>query len=428
LEKTIPNSDVLEQSNAHSHTRAKDFYKKIFLNALKNMKAGSMRVVESNGSGYTLGDPNSEYSDFHNALIQINRPEFYKKTVLKGDIGFAESYMDGDWDTDNIKNVLSWFLLNAENGPSNSGSKNFLLHIKVFNSLNRFYHKFRANTISGSKKNIVAHYDLGNEFYKLFLDKTMTYSSAYFKKDDESLEQAQIAKYESLCQKLKLNSKHHVLEIGSGWGGFSLYAAKKYGCKITTVTISDEQFKYAKALFEKENVDHLVEIQLKDYRLIEGKYDRIVSIEMLEAVGDRFFETYFKKCQEVLKKDGLLGFQVITSPDSRYKEFKNGIDFIQKHIFPGSLCPSISRINKAINRSGDMHLYHLEDLGLSYAKTLQEWLDMFDKNIAQVRSLGFGEKFIRTWRYYLAYCEAAFQMRNISVMQMFYTRPNNLSL
>jgi len=426
LEKIIPKTKVLD--NTISKVEYNSLYKKIFLHALKKMQAGSMRVIEKDGENYILGNPNSSYPGFHNALIQINHPNFYKKTVLFGDIGFAESYIDEDWDTDNIKNVLSWFLLNAENGPSNSGSKNFYFHIKLFNLLNRLYHKYRANTIKGSKRNIIEHYDLGNEFYKLFLDKTMTYSSAYFYKDEISLEEAQIAKYESLCQKLNLHKDLHILEIGSGWGGFSLYVAKKYGCKITTITISDEQYKYAKALFEREGVDHLVNIQLKDYRHIHGSYDRIVSIEMLEAVGDKYFETYFKKCHEVLKKDGLLGIQVITSPDSRYEEFKNGIDFIQKYIFPGSLCPSIARLNQAINRTGDMHLYHAQDLGLSYAKTLHQWLEMFDSNLSKVRALGFSEKFIRTWRYYLSYCEAAFQMRNISVMQLFYTRPNNLTI
>jgi cyclopropane-fatty-acyl-phospholipid synthase len=219
----------------------------------------------------------------------------------------------------------------------------------------------------------------------------------------------------------------HILEIGSGWGGFSLYLAKNYGCKVTTITISNEQYAYAKELFRKEGMEHLIDIQLKDYRLIEGKYDRIVSIEMLEAVGDKYFETYFSKCNQVLKKDGLLGIQVITSPDSRYAEFKSGIDFIQKHIFPGSLCPSIGRLNNAINHSSDLHLLNMKDMGLSYAKTLNEWGKMFEQNIAQVRSQGFGEKFIRTWKYYLAYCEAAFKMRNISVVQMVYTRPNNIS-
>jgi len=404
-------------------------YRKLFQSAVSSMRKGSMRFVEPGDEGFVLGDPSSPFPAYHNALIQVNRPnDFYRRTVLLGDIGFSEAYLDGDWDTDSITNVLSWFLLNVDSGPATSGSKEFKPHIKLMNFFNRMYHLYRSNSVKGSKRNIVEHYDLGNDFYKLFLDKTMTYSSAYFQKDETSLEEAQVAKYEALCKHLHLKSEHHLLEIGSGWGGFSLYVAMKYGCRITTITISDEQYKYAKELFKRHSVDHLIDIKLMDYRKLEGKFDRIVSIEMLEAVGDKYLETYFQKCQSVLKQDGLLALQVITSPDSRYEEFKTGIDFIQKHIFPGSLLPSIGRMNLAINRTGDMHLYHMHDMGLSYAKTLKLWLDMFDKNIAQVRSLGFGEKFIRTWRYYLSYCEAAFKMRNISVVQVVYTRPNNLSI
>jgi cyclopropane-fatty-acyl-phospholipid synthase len=429
LEETIETQQREEIKEEVKLASASKIYKNLFKFATKSMKNGSMRFLEPGNNNYVLGDPNSPHEDYHNALVQINRPnEFYKKTVLFGDVGFSEAYMDGDWDTDNITNVLSWFLLNVDSGPSTSGSKEYKPHIKLMNFFNRMYHLYRSNTVEGSKRNIVEHYDLGNEFYKLFLDKTMTYSSAYFQKDEVSLEEAQVAKYEALCKHLYLKKEHHLLEIGSGWGGFSLHVAKKYGCRITTITISDEQFAYAKELFKREGVDHLIEIKMLDYRKLEGKFDRIVSIEMLEAVGDKYLDTYFEKCQSVLKPNGLLALQVITSPDSRYEEFKTGIDFIQKHIFPGSLLPSIGRINTAINRTGEMHLYHMHDMGSSYVKTLHSWLEMFDKNIAQVRALGFGEKFIRTWRYYLSYCEAAFKMRNISVVQLVYTRPNNLSL
>jgi len=429
LEETIETQQREEIKEEVKLASASKIYKNLFKFATKSMKNGSMRFLEPGNNNYVLGDPNSPHEDYHNALVQINRPnEFYKKTVLFGDVGFSEAYMDGDWDTDNITNVLSWFLLNVDSGPSTSGSKEYKPHIKLMNFFNRMYHLYRSNTVEGSKRNIVEHYDLGNDFYKLFLDKTMTYSSAYFQKDEISLEEAQVAKYEALCKHLYLKKEHHLLEIGSGWGGFSLHVAKKYGCRITTITISDEQFAYAKELFKREGVDHLIEIKMLDYRKLEGKFDRIVSIEMLEAVGDKYLDTYFEKCQSILKPDGLLALQVITSPDSRYEEFKTGIDFIQKHIFPGSLLPSIGRINTAINRTGEMHLYHMHDMGSSYVKTLHSWLDMFDKNIAQVRALGFGEKFIRTWRYYLSYCEAAFKMRNISVVQLVYTRPNNLSL
>jgi cyclopropane-fatty-acyl-phospholipid synthase len=426
LEKIAEQKKISEEVQKKSVFH--QMYRKIFINAMKNMHKGCIRVVEENNN-YFLGNPNSKEADKFTALMQIHNPnEFYKKAVHFGDIGFAESYIDGDWDTDSITNVLNWFLLNVDDSPSLSGAKKFKPHIKLFNIVNRFYHLRRSNTIKGSRKNIVEHYDLGNEFYKLFLDKTMTYSSAYFQKDDQTLEEAQYQKYESLSSKLNIQKDHHILEIGSGWGGFSLFLAKKFGCKITTLTISDEQFRYAQDLFKREGVDHLIDIKLLDYRLVEGKFDRIVSIEMLEAVGDKYLDVYFKKCNELLKSNGLLALQVITSPDSRYEEFKKGVDFIQKHVFPGSLLPSIGRMNEAVNRTGNMHIYSLLDMGKSYSKTLRQWLDMFEKNISQVRNLGFNEKFIRLWRYYLCYCEAAFKMRNISVVQVVYTRPNNLSL
>lgn len=404
-------------------------FRTVFIKALSKMRKGSVRVIDPFGGNYFLGNKDdAENPGFHSGMISINSRNFYRKAVLFGDIGFSEAYLDSDWDTDNIIHVLNWFLLNVETNPSVSGTKKFRPHIRLFNFLNRFYHLRRDNTVRGSRKNIIEHYDLGNSFYRLFLDRTMTYSSAYFNRENLSLEDAQTEKYKALADKLFIGKDMHILEIGSGWGGFSLYLAKRFGCRITTVTISDEQFAYSKALFEREGVSEQIDIQLKDYRHIEGKFDRIVSVEMLEAVGDRHLETYFRKCSELLASDGLIGLQVITSPDSRYEEFRTGVDFIQKHIFPGSLLPSIGRINEAVNKTGTMHMYSLLDMGMSYAKTLQLWLKGFEENLSQVYSLGFDEKFARLWRYYLSYCAAAFEMRNISVMQMVYTRPNNRTL
>ncbi|HMV44828.1 MAG TPA: cyclopropane-fatty-acyl-phospholipid synthase family protein [Leptospiraceae bacterium] len=426
MERTVENEVVGKQSLSLSLQTK--IYKKLFQNALSKMKLGSMKIVDPDGTAVLYGDTTKQYESFNSAHILVKSYDFYRKSVYYGDIGFAESYLDGDWETENISEVISWFILNVEDSPNLSGTKKSSRRLRLFNFFNRLYHNSRANTVTGSKKNIVDHYDLGNHFYKLFLDETMTYSSAYFKTNKETLEEAQILKYDALCQKIKLNSSHHLLEIGSGWGGFSTYAASKYGCKVTTVTISDEQFKYAKDLIHKKGLENQIDIQLCDYRYIQGKYDRIVSIEMLEAVGHNYFETYFAKCNEVLKKNGVIGLQYITCPDSRYEQFRTGIDFIQKYIFPGSLLPSIGRINEAINRTSNLFLFHLEDMGLYYAKTLKLWLDGFDKNIGKVRELGFDEKFIRTWRYYLSYCNAAFKMRNISVVQAVYTRPNNMEI
>src|SRR6202012_5660122 len=286
-------------------------------------------------------------------------------------------------------------------------------------------HTSRANSIAGSQKNISEHYDLNNDFFAVFLDPTMTYSSAYFYKDGLSLEEAQYAKYERLCHQLHLKPGDHVLEIGSGWGGNAIYMAKNYGCKVTSLTISAEQLKLAKESVEEAGLSAQVSIQMQDYRLMEGQFDKIVSVEMLEAVGHKYLDVYFKKCHDLLKKNGILALQVITSPDSRYDSLRKGVDWIQKHIFPGSLLPSVAAINGAVNRTGDLTMVDLKDIGLDYAKTLKLWFDQFNANLHTVTSLGFDETFIRKWNYYLCYCEAAFAMRNINVMQLVYVRPNN---
>jgi cyclopropane-fatty-acyl-phospholipid synthase len=256
----------------------------------------------------------------------------------------------------------------------------------------------------------------------------MTYSSALFTAPEQSLEDAQRAKYDALCRHLRLKPGDRVLEIGSGWGGFACHAAKHYRCHVTTVTISQSQCDYALARFVREGVADRVEIRLQDYRDIEGQFDKIVSIEMMEALGDRYLDVYFAKIHSLLKRDGLVALQYITVPDSRHRELRRGVDWIQKHIFPGSLLLSVGRVNEAINRTGDLSLFEIQDLGDSYAQTLRLWCDSFNAQREAVRALGFDERFVRKWNYYLSYCEAAFAMRNISVVQAVYARPNSGSL
>jgi cyclopropane-fatty-acyl-phospholipid synthase len=399
----------------------RNFYEKVIIDLLSKMKTGTLNLTLPSGELITIGDGTSDTV----ATIQVKNNYFFKRCVLYGDIGFGEGYVDGDWETDNVANVIKWFLLNVENAPTASGSQVQTFALNVLKLFNKMYHNKRANSINGSKKNISEHYDLHNDFFALFLDPTMTYSCAYFKSEEMNLQQAQIEKYERLCQQLNLKPTDHVLEIGSGWGQNAIHIAKQYGCKVTTVTISKEQYKLAKERVEKENLSDKVTILLKDYRLIEGKFDKIVSIEMLEAVGHRFLEVYFKKCNELLKKDGILAIQVITCPDSRYDSLRKGVDWIQKHIFPGSLLPSVASINTAINKTSDMTMVDLKDMGLHYARTLSEWQQQFNQRLLEVKKMGFDERFVRKWNYYLNYCEAAFQMRNINVMQMVYARPNN---
>ena len=397
------------------------FYENIVLNIISKMTKGSLLLFLPDGQQLQLGDGKGGVS----ANITIKDVAFYKKLVLYGDIGFGEAFVNGLWDTDDITSVIKWVLLNIEHAPSVSGSKTKTVMLNLFKWLNKIYHNNRSNSISGSQKNIAEHYDLNNEFFATFLDQTMTYSSGYFPEANTSLLDSQYAKYDRLARQMNLQPTDHVLEIGSGWGGNAIFMASTYGCRVTSVTLSREQQKLAMERVREAGLTEKVEIIIRDYRDIEGEYDKIVSIEMLEAVGHNYYEQYFAKCNEVLKPDGILAFQVITSPDSRYHHLQEGVDWIQKHIFPGSLLPSVAKLNEAINKTSDFTLVDLKDMGLDYARTLQFWFDRFNENLTKIKALGFDDIFIRKWQYYLNYCEAAFAMRNINVMQMVYTRPNN---
>ena len=404
--------------------RSSPFYQRQVLQSLAGMTRGCLRLELPDGSVMVFGQPDATPP----ALVRVVRPVFFKRCVLFGDIGFGEAYVDGDWETDDITRVIAWFILNVDNAPSMSGSTAKKWLVNLLGWQNRIRHWLRPNSLDTSRRNIAEHYDLGNEFYSLFLDPTMTYSSALFTAPGQTLAAAQTAKYDRLCRQLRLQPGEHVLEIGSGWGGFSLHAARHYGVKITTVTISAEQFKYARALIQAEKLESQIEIKLMDYRKLSGQFDKIVSIEMIEAVGDAYLETYFAKCQELLKPAGLLALQMIICPDARHDSLRRNVDWIQKHIFPGSLLLSVRRVNEALRRTGDLGLHDLKDLGLDYAETLRRWRTAFNQNEAAVRALNFDTRFIRKWNYYLSYCEAAFARHNITVVQAVYTRPNNPTL
>ena len=400
------------------------FYQSIFDKVLSSLPAGRMRMVLPTGEEvlYGLKSPGPE------ATIRVINTAFFKKCILYGDVGLGESYVDGDWDTDDIVKVLSWFLINMDNAPEASRSKRRLPLTNMLLFINRLRHKLRFNNLSGAKRNIHDHYDLGNDFFKIFLDRSMAYSCGYFTSPDQALETAQTEKFDRLCRKLQLNSSDHLLEIGGGWGGFAVHAARNYGCRVTSITISQEQLKYAQERAAAEGLSNQVEFLLTDYRQVTGKFDKIVSIEMLEAVGHEYFNSYFRKCHELLKKDGLLAIQVITCPDSRYDSHRENVDWMQKHIFPGGLLPSIGIMNKAINATGDLQLHNLEEMGMHYVRTLSAWRENFNHKLEEVFRQGFNEQFIRKWNYYLTSCEAAFRTRNITVVQAVFTRPNNLSI
>ncbi len=400
------------------------FYQSLLHRAFSRMQLGELRVTLPSAEVVVYGRGEGGPT----ASIKVNNSRFFRRCILYGDIGFGEAFVDGDWETDDITRVISWFIANIESAPTLSGSGHKFRLGNLFHIVNRLRHCLRPNSLRGSRSNIHEHYDLSNQLFQLFLDPSMTYSCARFADTQTDLESAQIAKYDALCQKLRLRPEHHLLEIGSGWGGFAVHAARNYGCKITTVTISEEQYKYAKDRFAREGLSDRIEIRLCDYRQVTGRFDRIASIEMLEAVGHKYLRVFFGKCHELLKRDGILGLQVIICPDSRYDSLRRSVDWTQKHIFPGSLLPSLAAINKAINDTGDMYLHGLEEMGLHYARTLAEWRANFNSNLPSIFSLGFDERFVRKWNYYFSYCEAAFRMRNINVVQAVYSRPNNLGI
>jgi cyclopropane-fatty-acyl-phospholipid synthase len=397
-------------------------YQKLFERILAPLPAGKLRVVLPNGEEriYGLKTPGPE------ATLKILNPAFFKKSIFYGEVGFGESYVDGDWESDDVVGVLSWFLINLEH--ASRGAKRRLPLTDFLLVFNRLRHMLRANNQAGARRNISAHYDLGNEFYKLFLDPSMTYSCAYFDSPDQSLEAAQIEKYDRLCRKLKLAASDRVLEIGGGWGGFAVHAARNYGCHVTSITISKEQLAYAKQRVVDAGLSSQVDFQFTDYRNVTGKFDKIVSIEMIEAVGHEYFKSFFKQCHALLNRCGLLAIQAITCPDSRYDSHRKNVTWMQKHIFPGGLLPSIGVMNQAINETGDLQLHDLEEMAPHYARTVATWRENFNHKLESVLAQGFDESFIRKWNYYLMNCEAAFRTRNIGIVQAIYSRPNNLTI
>lgn len=422
-------SPALEQNvapSARSETEgswSESLLKKPLLRTLRRFTLGRLNLELPDGSSEQFGSESG--NDGPRATLAVKHPDFFRRCALYGNVGLGESYLLGDWDTPDIRAVLEWFIINLHADETARGSSQRLPGIGFLRFLDRARHRLRPNSPTMSRRNIEEHYDLGNEFYRLWLDPTMTYSAARFSHPAQSLEDAQYAKYDALCRKLKLHSDDHVLEIGCGWGGFAMHAAKNYGCRITCLTISPAQHDEASRRVQEAGLDHLIEIRIQDYRDLQGQFDKIVSIEMLEAVGDEFLETWCQKCHEVLAPGGLLAVQMITVPDCDHAELKRGADFIQRHIFPGSLLLSIGRMNQAMSRTGNLFLHHLEDMGASYVRTLREWHERFNERTDEVQSLGFSEQFIRKWNYYLKYCEAGFATRNISVVQGVYTRPAN---
>lgn len=424
----FPESTSLPRPSHRTVRSQSGFARRAVLKILEPLRHGLLEVRLPDGQELRFGDPARRGSGAApDAYLHIATEKFFSRCLLYGDIGFAESYLDAEWMTPDLTALLSWLLRNRDQLAGLSGSRVSATLLNLFRTINRAGHLLRRNTRANSRRNIAEHYDLSNDFFALFLDKTMTYSSAIWE-GTYSLAEAQKQKYDRLCRQLRLRESDHLLEIGCGWGGMAEHAASHYGCRVTAVTVSPAQHEYATARIASKGLAHLVDVRLCDYRDLTGKYSKIVSIEMLEAVGHEYHAAFCKSCDRLLEPDGLMALQFITCPDSRYEALRSGVDFIQKHIFPGSLLLSQNRLHQLMQQHGGFIIHELRDFGSDYAETLRQWRNRFDLNLPGVRKLGFDARFARKWHYYFCYCEAAFQARNISVVQGLYTRPNNATL
>ena len=400
--------------------------RRIVMKRLRNLREGRLTIIDESGAATTVGRPSPGVVD---ACIRIRRPEFFRQIVVGGSLGAAESYLQGHWETDNLVALIRLFARNYEAADSLNGWS-----AAITQKMAQCGYWLKRNTRKGSRKNIAAHYDLGNDFYQLFLDSTMTYSSAVFEPLGESekligLRDAQLEKYDRICRKLQLTEDDRVIEVGCGWGGFAIHAATNYGCHVTATTISDQQFEYAQQQIERLGLSRRIDLIRTDYRDLGGTYDKLVSIEMIEAVGYENLNTYFGKCSSLLKPNGMMVIQAITIPDQRFASYRRSVDFIQQYVFPGGFLPSPGAIQDSLRDATDLRVVHVEDFAQHYAETLARWSDRFESNINKVRELSCLsthdiDRFIRLWRYYLAYCEAGFLQRMIGLSQWTFAKPD----
>ncbi|WP_415250875.1 class I SAM-dependent methyltransferase [Sulfurimonas sp.] len=401
----------------------KGFWNTIGDKYLQKIEIGTLEIEYPDGSYVVYGN-----NDIPRVRVKINSADFFRRLAFYGDIGFAESYMDGDFDTEDLTELIKLSLLNSKHLGVKSEDYKQNRFSNLLPNMNRVKHLMRKNSKTRSKKNISEHYDLSNDFFKLMLDDTMMYSSAIFESHEEDLYEAQKRKIQYLANKLRIKPGAKVLEIGSGWGAVAVHLAKDLGCDVTTVTLSNEQKNFCHERFKLENVEDKIDILLKDYRDVEGTYDAIISVEMFEAVGAEYFDVFFKKCESLLKPSGVLAMQVITIPDQRYDAYSKSTDFIQKYIFPGGHLPSVSKVLSTTTGHTRLNLIHMEEFAEDYAKTLRVWDENFTAKLSEVKELGFDDYFIRMWKMYLNYCEAAFITRNIGLVQMVFSRDQNMDL
>jgi cyclopropane-fatty-acyl-phospholipid synthase len=407
-------SAVDAKTQNYSASFLQGFMRNLFWSRMEKLRHGRLLCIEG-AQRRVFGCPAETGLA---ATIEIRDPRFFRYVIFGGSLGAAEAYIEGFWVCDDLVALVRIFCRNADALRGIEGGTARLLNLLRTSTL-----RMRRNTHSGSRRNIAAHYDLGNDFFSLFLDETLAYSCAIFPGSESSLHEASVAKFDRICQKLELSEKDHVLEIGSGWGGFALHAASRYGCRITASTISRRQYEFTVKLVEKAGLEDRVRVLLQDYRDLEGAYDKLVSVEMIEAVGHQYFDTYFAKCSGLLKPNGLMLLQAIVFPDQQYERYRRSVDFIQKYIFPGGCLPSVGEICLSIGRASDFRLSHLEDITPHYAETLAHWRQRFRDKIDQIRKLGFDDEFIRTWEFYFCYCEGGFREHAIGDVQILLSKP-----
>ncbi|TRO82299.1 SAM-dependent methyltransferase [Desulfuromonas acetexigens] len=385
----------------------------LVLKSLATIEEGGLTLIDG-GEHHEFGRQGSELT----ATVRVQHPDFYRRVAFGGTIAAGESYMDGLWSCSDLTALIRIMVRNQEAQQELEGGL-----AKLTVPLQRLLHRLNDNTRRGSRRNIAAHYDLGNDFYRLFLDPTMVYSCGIFERADSTLEEASTAKFDRICRKLGLAPGMRVLEIGTGWGGFAIHAARNYGCHITTTTISRQQHDLAAEKIADCGLKQQITLLQRDYRDLTGQFDRLVSIEMIEAVGHRHLPVYFRTCSERLKSDGAALIQAITMPDHQYSRYLKAPDFINRYIFPGSCCPSLQAITAAVARETDLRLTHLEDITPHYARTLREWRNAFYAHLEQVRGMGFDDRFVRMWEFYLCYCEGGFAERFTGNLQLLFTKP-----
>lgn len=381
---------------------------------LRQIQHAHLTLVDLDGETYQFGLENADLK----ADMVIYHAQFFERVLREGSIGAAEAYIDAWWSSSDLTAFIRIFSRNISAIDAIDRKMNGLIQIK-----NKFNHWLNRNHKQNARSNIAAHYDLGNDLYRHFLDEKMIYSSAIYHSSEDTLEIAQIRKMKQLCELLKLKPEDHLLEIGTGWGGFAIFAAQNYGCHVTTTTISEQQYQLANEKIQAAGLSHQIRLLKQDYRDLKGEFDKIISIEMIEAVGQSYLNNYVHQCYRLLKPNGLLALQSITIADSQFDFYSNHVDFIQKHIFPGGFLPSISFLIQAFSAGCGFALRDLKDIGLDYAWTIEDWHERLEQNKVKLAEHGYDERFMRLWRFYFCYCRGGFLERSISAAQLLFQKP-----